>query len=195
MANGKNDNNASDKGNHKSNDKGKQPRMKKSIDGNELLKELIMKQLKNVSQDKKLQYTDLKRICKYINSSIFDENKCCYWNGYVTNANNSNKGTYVNFYFRKKKAALHRLLYCNFIGDLSDDEYLKFSCENKGNCCNIKHLRKFKYQKKDDNETLAKKPTTVVSKSADSSIQHKSIKIISKDNSEADLNRLHIIFD
>ena len=98
---------------------------KKAIDCNELLKELIVRQLKNVTYDKKLQYTDLKRICKYINSSIFDENKCCEWNGYITNANNLNKGTYVNFYFRKKKAALHRLLYCNFIGDLSDDEYLK----------------------------------------------------------------------
>ena len=135
----------------------------KNVDGNELLKELIMKQLKNVSQYKKLQYTDLKRVCKYINTSIFDENNCCMWTGYVTNANNSNKGTYINFYFRKKKAALHRLLYSNFVGELTDNEYLKFSCENKGTCCNIRHLRKFKYQKKsecDNAKTVLKETKT-----------------------------------
>lgn len=122
---------------------------KKKVDNNELLKELMFRQLKNIPSDKKLQYQDLKRICKYISSSIFDETNCCSWDGYVTNANKSNKGTYVNFYFRKKKAALHRLLYINFIGELSDDEYLKFNCENKGVCCNIRHIKKFKYAQKE----------------------------------------------
>lgn len=122
---------------------------KKKVDNNELLKELMFRQLKNIPSDKKLQYQDLKRICKYISSSIFDETSCCSWDGYVTNANKSNKGTYVNFYFRKKKAALHRLLYINFIGELSDDEYLKFNCENKGVCCNIRHIKKFKYAQKE----------------------------------------------
>lgn len=120
------------------------------IDSNELFKELISKQLKNVPVNKKLQYTDIKRICKYINSSIFDEKHCCIWNGYITNANNSNKGTYINFYFRKKKAALHRLLYLNFVGSLTKDEYIKFSCENKGKCCNIMHLQKFMFNKKSE---------------------------------------------
>jgi len=115
----------------------------------ELLKELLAKQLKNMTNDKKLQYTDLYRICKYIKSSMFDEENCCIWDGYITNSNNS-KGTYINFYFKKKKAALHRLLYMNFIGDLSDDEYLKFNCENKGKCCNINHLAKYKYKTKED---------------------------------------------
>lgn len=162
---------------------------KKNIDGNELLTELILKQLKNVSQDKKLQYNDLKRICKYVTSSIFDENKCCFWSGYVTNANNtSNKGTYVNFYFRKKKAALHRLLYYNFVGELSEDEYLKFSCENKGKCCNIKHLKKFKYQKKDEPEITDKDDKSV------ENTNNKSIKIISK-GSNLDINKLYISFD
>jgi len=124
--------------------------VKKITDNNELLRELVSKQLKNIPSDKKLQYTDLRRICKYINSSIFDENKCSIWNGYITNSNNSNKGTYINFYFRKKKAALHRLLYTNFIEELTDEEYLKFNCENKGKCCNIYHLKKFKYQTKID---------------------------------------------
>lgn len=136
---------------------------KKKTDNNELLKELMFRQLKNIPTDRRLQYQDLKRICKYIESSIFDENNCCSWNGYVTNANKSNKGTYVNFYFRKKKAALHRLLYINFIGELSDDEYLKFNCENKGVCCNIRHIKKFKYIQKENNE---KKPEAKPKKNA-----------------------------
>jgi hypothetical protein len=117
------------------------------IDNNELFKELIEKQKDNLPISQKLQFNDIKRICKYINQSIFDQNKCVIWNGYVTNSNNQTKGKYINFYFRKKKVALHRLLYTNFIEDLSENEYLKFSCENKGTCCNIHHLNKFTYNK------------------------------------------------
>ena len=114
-----------------------------------LLNELIKKQLKNIPNDKKLRYNDLKRLCKYITSSIFDENRCTLWNGYITNVHNVSKGIYINFYFKGKKAALHRLLYINFVGQLLDDEYLKFSCESKGKCCNIAHFSKFQYIKKD----------------------------------------------
>ena len=155
----------------------------KATDSNELLRELIMKQLKNIPQDKKLQYTDLKRICKYIDSSIFNENSCSIWSGYITNVNNSSKGTYVNFYFRKKKAALHRLLYINFIDNLTDDEYLKFNCENKGKCCNIHHLKKFKYQKKDIVEQEQNKDVKKNNKNKNDK-SNKIIKIFCNDNSE-----------
>jgi hypothetical protein len=114
---------------------------------NDLLNELLKKQLDSVPLDKKFRYTDLKRLSKYIKTSIFDENKCTLWDGYITNVNNTNKGIYINFYFKGKKTALHRLLYINFVGDLSDNEYLKFNCENKGKCCNVKHLKKFTYIK------------------------------------------------
>lgn len=119
-----------------------------TMDKTDILTELINKQLNNIEPTKLLQYCDLKRICKYINTSIFDEDVCCIWNGYVTNSNSSIKGTYVNFYFKKKKAALHRLLYINYIDNLQSDEYLKFNCDNGGNCCNISHFKKFKYKKK-----------------------------------------------
>lgn len=123
----------------------------------ELLVTLLEKQRKDVPITKKLRYNDMKRLCKYINSTIFDENVCTLWNGYITNIENVNKGVYINFYFKGKKIALHRLLYINFIGDLADDEYLKYSCENKGKCCNVTHLQKFKYTKtKDTKETNTK---------------------------------------
>jgi hypothetical protein len=161
---------------------------KKLIDSNNLLKELISRQINSIPQNKKLQYSDLKRICKYINSSIFDENNCCLWKGYVTNANSLNKGTYINFYFRKKKAALHRLLYINFVEELGDDEYLKFNCENKGRCCNIDHLRKFKYNKRSniDNKTKSNKRSK----------KKKSIKIINRTlSNDEEVKTLFISFD
>ncbi len=162
----------------------------KSMDNNELFRELLSKQLKNVPSDKKLQYTDLKRICKYINSSLFDENNCCPWHGYVTNGN-SNKGAYVNFYFRKKKAALHRLLYVNFVGELLDDEYLKFNCEHRGRCCNINHLKKFKYQtnRNDNNQTEIKE----IKKNKKTN--SKKVKIVNRSSSKSVLDKLHISFD
>ena len=46
--------------------------------------------------------------------------------------------------------ALHRLLYANFVGNINDNEYLKFSCDNRGKCCNINHL--VKYIKKSDDD-------------------------------------------
>src|ERR1700722_13555815 len=89
-----------------------------------IFRELVSKQLRNIPTNKKLQLSDIKRIARRINGSVSDPNKCAIWSGYITNINNASKGTYVNFYFRKKKVALHRLLYINFIGDLEDDEYL-----------------------------------------------------------------------
>jgi hypothetical protein len=128
---------------------------KKSIkNSNEIFKELIREQLSDVPTQWKLNINDMKRICKYIDTSIFDKKICCIWNGYITNMNNSNKGTYVNFYFRNKKVALHRLLYSNFVAPLDSSEYLKFNCDNKGICCNINHYEKYKYSK---NNSIVKK--------------------------------------
>lgn len=115
----------------------------KNID--KIFKELVAKQKKDIPTNKKLQLSDIKRIARRISGSISDPNNCSIWSGYITNINNAAKGTYVNFYFRKKKVALHRLLYINFVGLLEDDEYLKFTCENKGKCCNVHHMKKFKY--------------------------------------------------
>jgi len=114
---------------------------------NDLLSEMINNQLNDVGT-KKLQYGDIKRLSTKLSTTIFDENVCSLWSGYITNANKIDKGIYINFYFDGKKAILHRLLYTNFVGPLSKDEYLKFTCENKGKCCNIHHLKKFKYIKK-----------------------------------------------
>src|SRR5579872_962972 len=119
------------------------PKPKKSS-SNQIFKELIINQIDNIPPDWKLNISDMKRICKYIDNSIFmDERSCCLWKGYITNLNNSNKGTYINFYFRNKKVALHRLLYSNYVEPLDTSEYLKFKCVNKGICCNVNHYEKY----------------------------------------------------
>lgn len=114
---------------------------------NEILIELINRQRKNVPFDKRLYCNDMKRISKFLTTSIF-LNTCSCWTGYITNLKNYKKGTYINFYFRKKKKALHRLLYINFVDDLRDNEYIKFMCNNKGFCCSVNCMRKIPFNKK-----------------------------------------------
>ncbi len=109
-------------------------------------RELKNRQLPNVPSSKKLRPNDIHRIVQHTDNSIFDEEKCCLWTGYITNLKNKRKGTYINFYFKdKKKVALHRLLYANFKGEISMKDYIKYSCPNKGKCCNINHMVKFEY--------------------------------------------------
>jgi hypothetical protein len=115
------------------------------IKSNDIIKELLNNQLPYVNYQKKLAYNDIKRISKFLETSIFDNNNCAIWNGYITNDKNQAKGIYINFYFNHKKIALHRLLYLNYIGDILNTEYIKFSCINKGKCCNIHHMKKFTY--------------------------------------------------
>lgn len=111
------------------------------INKNDLLNELIDKQKKDVHYSKKLSYYDLNRIVKYIDKSIF-EKECCIWNGYISKSIN-NKNYYINFFFKNKKTSLQKLLYENYVGHLNNREYIKYTCDNGGKCCNINHLVKY----------------------------------------------------
>lgn len=110
------------------------------VNKNDLLNELIDKQKKDVYYSKKLSYRDLNRITKYIDKSIFGE-ECCLWNGYISKSINE-KSYYINFFFKNKKTCLQKLLYQNYIGELNKREYVKYTCENAGKCCNINHFIK-----------------------------------------------------
>ena len=144
-----------------------------------ILVELIKKQRKNIPVEKKLLHNDLKRISKYLTNTIFGD-ECSLWTGYITVIKNDEKNSYVNFYYCGKKHALHRLLYQNFIGDLSDTEYIKFRCPNKGKCCNINHFYKIN---KDIECQSEKNPS------------EKSNSVNDVDNTETKSNRKHIIVD
>ena len=92
----------------------------------------------------RLKINDIRRVCNHINGSIFGD-ECVIWQGYITNRNKPSKGPNINFYFQGNKVALHRLLFSNYIRPLVAGEYLKYTCENKGKCCNINHLECFAY--------------------------------------------------
>jgi len=126
---------------------------------NTILDEMVKKQVKNIEPDKMLAYNDMCRIVKNINTSLFSTKSCCIWTGYVTNVWN-HKSTYINFYFNKKKIALHRLLYNNFIGSISDTEYIKYSCTNRGRCCNVTHFIKLNKEDNDVDSEIDNDKTT-----------------------------------
>ena len=56
-------------------------------------RELKNKQLPNVPASKKLRPNDIHRIVQHTDNSIFSEEKCCLWTGYITNLKNKRKGT------------------------------------------------------------------------------------------------------
>lgn len=119
-----------------------------------LILKMKNRQLQNLDPEKKLTFSDIKRIANYLDNDIFTESKCCIWKGYISSTSKKpGKGNYVNFYFRHKKVPLQRIIYENFIDSISDEEFLKFKCENKGKCCNMNHVEKVKYS----NTVLKKK--------------------------------------
>lgn len=94
---------------------------------------LFRKQRKGISKDKVLYFDDIKRLKKYINGDIFQDD-CILWGGTV-------KKGYNIFYYRKNKHLLNRLLYINYVNELEDGEYLHMICENN-NCCCVNHIEK-----------------------------------------------------
>lgn len=112
----------------------------------QIIQEMMVKQLKTIPNERKFIYDDILRIGKNIDKSIFGD-ECAVWNGYVTNENNT-KGTYINFLYNGKKTPLHRLLYVNFMDDIDENHYIRYSCENKGKCCNVTHMIRCDYKKK-----------------------------------------------
>lgn len=121
------------------------------INNDSIFSELIKNQKKQINNDKKLLYNDIKRISKNLSKSIFN-NECSLWNGYITVIKNDTNKSYINFYFKGKKCALHRLLYINYIGHLPDSEYIKYNCENKGICCNLNHIYKINADLSENNK-------------------------------------------
>lgn len=119
----------------------------------EIINKLFSNQINNIEQKYKLNSKDIIRFASYINSDPFSETECCKWLGAVSKS--TNQTNYINFWFNKKKQALHRLLYINYTGPLPKNRYLRFTCPNtdmKGICCNIKHIELINY----NTETIKK---------------------------------------
>jgi len=121
-----------------------------NVDKHKLVRDLVSMQLSNVAPHRRLLHKDIRRIVKYIDTPIDSDDQCCIWKGYVTNTKNSRR-SYINFFFRDKKVALHRLIYENFKGPIDNNHYIKSTCEKEdleGTCCNINHMIKYKYNTK-----------------------------------------------
>ena len=144
------------------------------ISKNKILVELINNQLDDIENKKRLDVKSLQRISRNIEGSLFGD-ECIIWQGYITYIESTNVH-YVNFFFNGKKHALHRLLYLNFIGEVKSNEYLKYSCPNKGKCCNINHIYKINSKKTLD----LKKNTSEKSESIDTENSEDCKKLVSK---------------
>lgn len=160
------------------------------ISKNKILIDLINNQKDDIDGNKKFDVKSLQRISRNLDDTIFS-NKCVIWKGYITYISNTDTH-YINFFFNGKKHALHRLLYLNYIGEVNKNEYLKYTCENKGKCCNINHIYKINSKKcieipKDSEKSLE------ISKDEkkESSEDNQEINLVKDKN---DKNKLIIIF-
>jgi hypothetical protein len=116
----------------------------------EIINKLFANQIDTVDPKYRLNTKDIIRLSSYIGSDPFSETECCKWKGAISKSSHQSK--YINFWFNKKKQALHRILYLNYKGELPKNKYLRFSCPNtnmRGICCNINHLDLI--NKEDDN--------------------------------------------
>jgi len=103
---------------------------------NDRLVELINNQLSNIDEDNMLSWSDMHRIVKYTDKSLFGS-ECCLWQGYIS----FSKIKYVNFYFKNSKRSINRLLYQNYKGKLHESVYLNHTCNNPDDCININHIQ------------------------------------------------------
>lgn len=97
------------------------------------LEELIKYRRKDLDVTKKLSYKDCVRLLNNLDGSPFEEGCCSI---------KQNKLLHGFFYFNRKKVSISRLLYMNYVGDISDNEYVYRICRHKADCLNIGHLKK-----------------------------------------------------
>ena len=120
----------------------------------DIIKKLFDYQIKNIDSKYCLNSKDIIRFASYISSDPFSETECCKWKGAISKSSHHSK--YINFWFNKKKQALHRILYLNYKGELPKNKYLRFSCPNanmRGICCNINHLELINKEDDIDSDT------------------------------------------
>ena len=117
---------------------------------------LVSEQLHNLPPRSRLCFKDMMRISKKIDDDIVHNDKCVIWKGYICH----NRNEFIGIHFRGKKVTLNRLLYINYVGPLSDHEYLRTTCKTVG-CCTISHMQKCKYDVKKPVDKKKKKISSV----------------------------------
>jgi len=167
----------------------------------DIINNLFSKQINEIDSKYRLNSKDIIRLASYITSDPFSETECCKWKGAISKSSHQSK--YINFWFNKKKQALHRILYLNYKGELSKNKYLRFSCPNqcmKGICCNINHLELINKDEDTDIESNIElknkqiKKVTKKTKKDDNESNNNGIDIKSYPN-KSDNNIFIIVFD
>ena len=91
------------------------------------------KDIKTVGNYDRLNHFEILRMAKTC-GNYYTPDKCQRFCGYTKNG-------VPEFSYKGKKTSLYRLLYHNYIGDLSDVVKIGHKCGNFG-CCNIDHIIK-----------------------------------------------------
>lgn len=100
----------------------------------------------------KLEYEDIKRLDRYIDGDIFSQ-YCCVYNG-------ERKTNYITMSFRSKKISVLRLIYHNYVSDITRSDRILYLCDKKGVCCNINHITIQRRSKPPPPPVPAKRSTT-----------------------------------
>ena len=101
---------------------------------------------------------DIHRLSAYIDTSIFSTDDCILYN---RNVKKKKYKRYITFYFNGKKRSLHRLLYQNYIGPLTNEYFIRYNCVNHSKCININHLKKMKYNRNKKQEIVIREKIPV----------------------------------
>ena len=121
---------------------------------NQILNNLINFKKKDLNKFK-LTNEQILKISNNLTSDIFNSNECVIWEKYKKK---ESKTKYLNIKINNKKMALHRVIFINYIDDLKKNEYVKYTCCNKGICFNLKHLKK-----KNQKDHSKSKPNNIIS--------------------------------
>ena len=108
-------------------------------------REFSTEELKNpVSSVPRLDYQDISRLSGYLqpDPSIFGTSDCNIWQGYYK------KNASAQISVNNKKHPISRLLYHNFVGPVTDNLQIVYTCYNKGKCATITHLKSEKKKSK-----------------------------------------------
>jgi len=121
--------------------------------------ELINLQINDIGDKYKFTERDIRRLSKYLKTSINHKTECSLWGGYLSNMG---KRKYATFTMNKSKLSLSKLIYKNYIGKLIKNQMVSFTCDNRDKCCNINHMYSEKKSRKSLNQKILNdKPITI----------------------------------
>lgn len=88
-------------------------------------------EIKDIGNYGLLDFNDIKRLDMYLKGNIFSRS-CCLYLGEI-------KNKYSTISYKGKKVSVLRLIYHNYVDDITTSDTLEYTCQNAGTCCNINH--------------------------------------------------------